>query len=183
MFSERLKTLRTEMGLTQNQLAQELGLSNKTISVYEKGTSSPTLETLEKMASYFGVTIDFLIGYSNDRNPKVRQLSGALNLSLDAIRALIVLTDSKDNSNVLSSLLENSNFAKFMTFVAIYVKASSEDINKAVDETFAEFSLPIMNLPEQTKYELTLSAIKTRMTELLFKALDEVAAKEPPATE
>ena len=65
----RIKELRRERGVTQTDLANYLGLKQQTISSYETGNSEPDLSTLEKMARFFDVSVDYLIGKSNIRNP------------------------------------------------------------------------------------------------------------------
>ncbi len=63
-FAERLKELRTERGLGQVALARELGVGKSVISLWEKGQCEPTLGNLIKMATFFGVSIDYLAGLS-----------------------------------------------------------------------------------------------------------------------
>lgn len=67
MIEERIKSLREERKITQQELAQYLGVTQKTISNYEKGERSPDPETLKKIADYFDVTVDYLLGRSNHR--------------------------------------------------------------------------------------------------------------------
>jgi transcriptional regulator with XRE-family HTH domain len=62
-LSERLKELRTEKGLTQSALAATLSLNGVTYLHYEKGQREPPLELLFVFADFFGVTIDYLLGY------------------------------------------------------------------------------------------------------------------------
>ncbi len=61
-FSKNLKKLRLSKDLTQTQLANVLGLSYSAISMYERGNREPDLETLELIADYFNVDMDFLTG-------------------------------------------------------------------------------------------------------------------------
>ncbi len=63
-FGQRLRMLRTEMNLTQADLAKRLGLGESTISFYEADKRSPDFEVLIKISKYFGVTTDFLLGKS-----------------------------------------------------------------------------------------------------------------------
>lgn len=63
-FFERLKQLRTEAGLTQEDLAKKLNLSPSTISLYESNTREPNISTLIGVANYFGVSTDYLLGIS-----------------------------------------------------------------------------------------------------------------------
>ncbi len=74
----RIKKLRKEKGVYQADLAKYLGLKQQTISAYENGTNEPDLKTLSKMSKYFDVSIDYLIGRSNVRDPadKIAQAIG-----------------------------------------------------------------------------------------------------------
>lgn len=62
LFGKRLRQLRNEMGLKQSQLAEALGLTQRKVSYFETGTVEPDLYTLCKLADYFKVTTDFLLG-------------------------------------------------------------------------------------------------------------------------
>ena len=65
MFSDNLKALRYERHITQQQLADALGLSRSTIGMYEKGEREPYFETSEAIADYFNVRLDDLVGRKN----------------------------------------------------------------------------------------------------------------------
>ncbi|WP_101698537.1 helix-turn-helix domain-containing protein [Clostridium minihomine] len=65
-FSNTLKQLRKNKGLTQAELAQELGMSKSSISMYEIGAREPDFETLEAFADYFNVDMNYLTGWSDD---------------------------------------------------------------------------------------------------------------------
>lgn len=67
-FSNRFKELRTEKGLTQEDLSKKLELAKSTISMYENGNREPDFEVLEKIADFFNVDINYLLGTSNIRN-------------------------------------------------------------------------------------------------------------------
>ena len=66
LFAERLKALRTEKNIGQNMLAKELGLSNSSISYWETGKQLPTAEAIFKLAIYFDVSTDYLLGIKKD---------------------------------------------------------------------------------------------------------------------
>lgn len=68
IFGNRLRELRVEFGLTQKQLADALGLAFSTISMYERGIREPDFVTMEAIADYFNVSMDYLHGLSNDKN-------------------------------------------------------------------------------------------------------------------
>lgn len=61
----RIAELRKDRGLTIQQVADGIGVSNGTISRYEKGTREPKLETWIKLADFFGVSVSYLQGISN----------------------------------------------------------------------------------------------------------------------
>lgn len=79
-FRTRLKQLRMEKQLNQTDLGSALNLATSTISMYENGKREPDFETLETIADYFNVDIDYLLGktdkitriefddYSDDKN-------------------------------------------------------------------------------------------------------------------
>lgn len=74
MFSEQLRRLRRENGLTQNELGKRLNVSNGTIAMWETGKRQPDLSTLQKLAEFFNVTVDYLMGRDVDHNVRGVQL-------------------------------------------------------------------------------------------------------------
>lgn len=76
-FGQRFKELRLEKGLTQQGLAEDFNkiyghtFSKPSISQYENGKRTPENEALKNFASYFNVSIDYLLGVSDIRNNDV----------------------------------------------------------------------------------------------------------------
>ena len=66
-FGERLRTLREEKSLTQVDLAKLLKTANSTISQYESNKRSPDKGTIERLADFFNVPVDYLLGRSNTK--------------------------------------------------------------------------------------------------------------------
>lgn len=66
MFSKRLVLLRKSHNLTQKQLASELGLSEVGIQNYEGNRRKPAYDVLIALADYFDVSLDYLVGRSDD---------------------------------------------------------------------------------------------------------------------
>lgn len=60
MFSNVLRSLRTNAGMSQEELGNKLGLAKSTISMYESGTREPSLEILEAIADTFNVDMNTL---------------------------------------------------------------------------------------------------------------------------
>ena len=73
MIGERLAELRKDTGLNQQDLADKLGLSLSAISSYERSISSPDDDVKIKLAKMFNISLDYLIGASNDEIPLVRE--------------------------------------------------------------------------------------------------------------
>lgn len=68
MFTERLKLLRQEKKVSQNDLSNLLNITPQAISKWEQGQSQPDNNFLIILANYFNVSIDYLLGRSNNRN-------------------------------------------------------------------------------------------------------------------
>ena len=90
MLAERIYTLRKQHALSQEQLAEALGVSRQTVSKWENGTATPELEKLRALARCFGVTLDELV---EDGKPAPERKSaplkgGRLGLALCLLGAL-----------------------------------------------------------------------------------------------
>lgn len=70
MLPERLMKLRKEKNKTQDDIAKVLGITRPAYGYYENGKREPDIETLNKLADYFEVSMDYLIGRSIARAPE-----------------------------------------------------------------------------------------------------------------
>jgi len=61
---KRLKSLREYRNLKQSELAKEFNVSQSTIAMWETGKRDPDSESIQKMADYFNVSVDYLLGRS-----------------------------------------------------------------------------------------------------------------------
>ena len=61
-FPERLKKLREERGLSQNQLSKQVGFTQVAISYWERGIQIPNIDTLIVFVKFFNVSADYLLG-------------------------------------------------------------------------------------------------------------------------
>lgn len=66
----RLKELRKQKGLTLVELGKEVNLANNTLSQYERGIREPSIQVLIKLADFFNVSVDYLVG----REPKSKTI-------------------------------------------------------------------------------------------------------------
>ena len=84
-IGEMLVKLRTAKGLTQDEVAQSLSVSNKTVSKWENSASMPDLSMLMELSQYFGVTTDALLGISDG--------NGGID---EAVRSVLTGVDRKE---------------------------------------------------------------------------------------
>lgn len=65
----RIKQLRMEAGILQADLAQQLKVRQNTVSTWETGRSEPDLDALRELSRIFGVSIDYILGNTDIKNP------------------------------------------------------------------------------------------------------------------
>lgn len=65
-LSERLIQLKNERNFLQKDIAKNVGISLRSYQYYERGERSPDAETLSKLADYFNVSTDYLLGRSDN---------------------------------------------------------------------------------------------------------------------
>lgn len=70
-FSERLKELRKQAHLTQVELASKLGIVQSSYADWERGKKKPTQENLVKIAQILNVSVDYLVGNSEERTDEL----------------------------------------------------------------------------------------------------------------
>jgi len=80
-FSERLKQLRIEAKLNQSEFGNLFGVSGSAIGMYEQGRRQPDIDLLVKISEYFNVSIDWLVGSSDNRVERIDYTKLDLNLS------------------------------------------------------------------------------------------------------
>ena len=69
MKYERIRNLREDNDLTQQQIADKLFINRRTYAAYENGVNSMTPETLCKIADIYGVSVDYLLNRTDIRSP------------------------------------------------------------------------------------------------------------------
>ena len=76
-MESRIKSLREKRGLIQELLAAELGITQQMLSKYERDSSIIKVDVLKKLAGYFNVTTDYLLGLSDVK----RDLTGQIRIN------------------------------------------------------------------------------------------------------
>jgi len=95
-YGHKIAKLRNGRCLTQEELASKVGITRSALSHYENNRREPDYETIRKIADFFHVTIDYLMGRSDDDSravdSDVRELLNRLELSDEAVMEKFVLT-------------------------------------------------------------------------------------------
>ncbi|MBQ4382488.1 MAG: helix-turn-helix transcriptional regulator [Oscillospiraceae bacterium] len=96
-FGENISELRRERGLSQRQVASELGISQALLSHYENGLREPRLDFVVKFCDYYGVSADFILGRTERRDDgeEIRSLLGRIKDLNDYANAVFVNSKGK----------------------------------------------------------------------------------------
>ena len=94
-FGDKLRALRMEKKLTQNDLAARLGIVGASVSSYEKNKQYPSVEVLIQLCQAFDVSADYLLGLSDDKNFNTSTLTE------EQLQIVLRLINEFEQSNVL----------------------------------------------------------------------------------
>ncbi len=132
MFGERLKELRIKFGLKQHELAEILNVSQSTIGMYENDQRTPPAESIVKLAEYFNVTTDYLLGHTktdysvNANIPEMPSIVYEDNSNYDIIdKTKHNESEFIDNLDTFLDSLDINDELKYMT--KLYAKLDEED--------------------------------------------------------
>ena len=110
----RLKELRTESGLSQTDFAKKFNVAQNTVSNWENGNRTIDSETAVKMAKFFNVTVDYLLGRTDDKNQK----PGETNIKFDEF-TYAMYNESRE--------LSEDDKQRLLTFARMLKDSISED--------------------------------------------------------
>ena len=133
-IQERLKDLRVERGLTLGQLAEQTGLSKSALGSYEtEDFKDISHYALIRLAKFYGVTADYLLGLSEMKNHPNADLAD-LRLSDDMIE---LLKSGRVDNSILCELAAHPDFPRLMADLEIYVNGVAvkqvQTVNAIVD--------------------------------------------------
>ena len=155
-FHEKLRTLRTEAGLTQTDLAEKLNVSRQAVSCWEMGTAMPDIENLIAMSDLFGVTLDELLKgeqaisavVSSPQEPEIAPpkkkrnwfllwllLTAAATAIVALILLIVILADSPYDASVVAIhprtvAVQLINIAAQMGFVVFIIWLVTEKLKR-----------------------------------------------------
>ena len=132
-IAQRLETLRTQRGLSRPALSAALGLPRMAIEKFETGRQTPTQDQQGKIASYFGVSVAYLRGESDDPTTMESWLNGNVPdetpPSPPPVRRPVVVQSSggsDDGGAVFSALLKSKSFQTMVRDTVLDVLRSPE---------------------------------------------------------
>lgn len=136
-IANNLKYLRKTKGLTQQQFADAMEIKRASVGAYEEGRAEPRYELLDKIATFYGLTMDELVKESIDERWKPSSKASGSN-----VRVLSVTIDQQDRENI----------------ELVPVKASAGYLNGYGDPEYVaelpRFSLPFLNQGSYRAFEI-----------------------------
>lgn len=174
-LGRRLRNLREQNDMTQDELGEKLNLSSKTISSFETGYNEPDGETLVMLANMYNVSTDYLLGNTINKNP-VQQLNSKLsklnlnreefNNSCKAIKEYY----SGDNGIIKPIDLQNMNDKEkmaFMEFQTVMSDYFNRKLGEELGDDFELFPLHNPNEKEKTKLKITQIYIQDKIDDII----------------
>ena len=188
ILCKRLKKLRKER--SQYRIAKDLGTDQQVLSRYERGERTPDAEMLLRIADYYRVSVDYLLGKTEiSEIPTDGKIQAAAEITGLTESALNALSEIKDNnrktsySDIISTLLEYEYLDSLLSLIAAKISYSamrkrisdSNDENAAKEHIKSSFyDLELDGIPiHTTKETLFTSILQTK----LMSTLESIAAE------
>lgn len=129
----RLKELRQEKKLTQQELANEIGVTKRTYIYWEKGERQIKPEKAQQLADFFGVGVGYLLGYIDEEQEK--QITKTKKAVIKEIQDLSDYAKDNDIAKQIDSIIHNEGLGEFLynlnkVFVQIESKEEYSDEEK-----------------------------------------------------
>lgn len=132
----RLKELRDLKRKSQKEAAADLNLKPSVLSSYEVGDREPPITTLNNIARYYGVTVDYLTGNSTVKSQIHLVLNSEVGLNDKAISVLRSL--GKGFTDFINEFINNKGFLYFMSTLYMYKYQTEDDLLKDIEKESAE---------------------------------------------
>lgn len=138
VFSERLTQLREDRGLKRQEVADALEISRASLEYYEKGQRKPDIEVAARIAKYYGVSTDYLVGVS------AAQVTASENETLKTVCDYLGISEaSAEQVSYLTSIGYNTNMDAILSSEIIEILATSLDDydKKSIEKAIAYMTL------------------------------------------
>jgi transcriptional regulator with XRE-family HTH domain len=139
IIASNIKYLRKNKGLTQDELADKIGVNRAMIGSYEEGRAIPKLQALQAMSHYFGITLDALVLNDMANNTESSDNAG-IDVKGGSLRVVSTIVD-RDNNELIT---------------LVPIKATAGYLNGFADPDFVDalprFSLPFQEIAKERTY-------------------------------
>ncbi|RKW58829.1 MAG: XRE family transcriptional regulator, partial [Lachnospiraceae bacterium] len=85
IFAERLKKLRIDNGISQNELSNYLGITSSSLSYYENGLRTPPITILSKLTNRFNVSVNWLLGLEEPEDTELKTYADMIKLLISLL--------------------------------------------------------------------------------------------------
>lgn len=172
IFAERLRSLIASHKTTITALSKSLGISRQAVSQYADGTGQPNVEKLRKIANFFHVSADYLIGLSDIPTQNVSlieeltDINDVTGLSMMAILELQINKDIEDNeiADFVSYLITNEKLSQLIQAI----KQKNSDCDTSCDYIIIDGFDYAVNMPDM---------LKMVIANLFFEVIEGYTAK------
>lgn len=186
VFPTRLRELMEKRNVNQKQLAAIIGMRPQTVSLYTGGQSTPDINCLRKIAEYFHVSCDWLVGLADPDNStadeKLSMVSEYTGLSNTAVSRVLletappiglpILEDKMDLISVLNTLLISSSFWKIARLLRGYINTPKQERSRAA-EIYREYRVINYGI-EENDPTIVRDVLGYRMLRAFNALLDEI---------
>lgn len=142
MLRQKIKNYTQEQFMTDFEAKTGIYLYRSKLSKYLDGTTCPPETTLYAFADFFHVSIDYLIGNTDIKNPTTASISEILNLTETSTNTLITCSKNPIVTAVLNALLSNEDTAQYM-FMTLYEQAYQSYKKKNMPDSYGDYDADI----------------------------------------
>lgn len=142
MLRPKIKNYTQEQFMADFEAKTGVSLYRSKLSKYLDGTTCPPETTLYAFADFFHVSIDYLIGNTDIKNPATASVKEILNLTVDATNTLITCGKNPVVTAVLNALLSNEDTAQYM-FMNLYEQAYQSYKKKNMPDSYGDYDADI----------------------------------------
>ena len=129
MMAENLKKVRKEHKLTQQDIANVLGIDRSTYTFYETGKTSPSISTIYKLAEIYNVSIGYLLGVEEPKG-EVRKKTVSMNVAAQGTDHIAFLDKDEQMLLMCYRIISDENKSKAIQMMKELAKNSGNSIEK-----------------------------------------------------
>ncbi|WP_454053411.1 helix-turn-helix domain-containing protein [Clostridium sp. Marseille-Q7071] len=148
MIGERIKELRKENGITQEELAKNIDVSTSMVGMYETNARKPSYEVLIKIAKYFGVSTDYLLNTEEKLDAAMNSLNKINHMTKETLAPKHKGTNKNDVDKELCDIDQFSTAEEAMQFILKQPSVmgfGGFDINAMSEDEILDFANELLN--------------------------------------